>query len=148
MHHFNTLDQRNNRAHLSHVALLASLKILKNLENGNIGSTFCVHLHGGCIFLLYLHYFSGLLENVAFEYVNHPFHVTLIHIPNFKCLEKSTSILVNALVGNFTLLYIFTKLYLYPNGYGIVVIVSFMFATIICYIVTWVYVPWHKLAVT
>ena len=72
---------------------------------------------------------------MAFEYVNHPFHVTLIHIPNFKCLEKSTSILVNALLGNFTLLYIITKLYLYPNGYGIVVIVSLMLLrTIICYI--------------
>ena len=74
------------------------------------------------------------MENVVSEYVNHPFRVTMIHIPNFKCLENSTSILINALVGNFTLLYIITKLYFYPNGYGIVVIVGLMFITIICYI--------------
>ena len=46
-------------------------------------------------------------------------------------MENSTSILVNALVGSFNILY--TKIVFIPNGYGIAVIVGFIFATIICY---------------
>ena len=51
MQHFDTLDQRNARTHISHIALLASLK---NLVIGNGGSTFYVRLHGGCTFLITL----------------------------------------------------------------------------------------------
>ena len=44
--------------------------------------------------------------------------------------------LVNALVGSCirTLLYMISQLDLYPNGYGVLVLVGLMFATIICYI--------------
>ena len=54
MQHFDTLDQRNARTHISHIALLASLKNLV------IGSTFYVHLHGGCTFSSYTMGTSGL----------------------------------------------------------------------------------------
>ena len=48
-------------------------------------------------------------------------------------------ILINALIGSFTVLYVISQLYLYPDQFGLVVLVSLMFATIICYIRTWVY---------
>ena len=42
--------------------------------------------------------------------------------------------MANALVGSFTLPYIISKLYLYLNEYGVVVLVGLMFANSICYI--------------
>ena len=70
------------------------------------------------------------------RYANHPFYVSAIHFLKFYCLKNSTSMYVNTLVGSFTLLYIISKLYLYPNGYGVVVLVGLMF----CYYLlhTWV----------
>ena len=40
---------------------------------------------------------------------------------------------VRALVSNLTLIYMISQLYLYPNEYGVVVLVGFMFATIIIF---------------
>ena len=40
----------------------------------------------------------------------------------------------NALVDSFTLLCIISQLYLYPNRYGVFLLVGLIFATIICYI--------------
>ena len=40
---------------------------------------------------------------------------------------------VRALVSNLTLIYMISQLYLYPNEYGVVVLVGFMFATIITF---------------
>ena len=57
--------------------------------------------------------------------------------------------MVNALIGSFTLLYIYPlKLYLYPNGYGPNVIVGFIYLAlfITLYIIhTWVDVPYIRL---
>ena len=39
--------------------------------------------------------------------------------------------LVNVLVGSFTLLYMISQLYIYPNGYDVLVLMGLMFATII-----------------
>ena len=45
----------------------------------------------------------------------------------FHCLGTPIPFLLNALVGSFTLLYIISKLYLCPYGYGVVVLVGLMF---------------------
>ena len=39
----------------------------------------------------------------------------------------------NALVNSFTVPCIISQLYLYPNRYGVVVLVGLIFTTIICY---------------
>ena len=57
MQHFDTLDQTDAITHVSHIALLVSLK---NLVIGNEGSTFLcrpIHPHGGCTFFVYVLYF-------------------------------------------------------------------------------------------
>ena len=124
------------------------------------GSTFHVHLHGGSTFYVHLHGGSTFYVHSPFfiiacfislqvrclssrifldcwevwylRYANHPFYVLVIHILIFHFHWRTPlPFLVNALVGSFTLL---NRLYLYPNGYGVVVLVGLMFATIICYI--------------
>ena len=65
-------------------------------------------------------HFSEALGNVAIEYADSCLNKSIF---KFYCLEISTSVLKNALVGSFPLLhiYIVSKL---PNGYGTVVIVG------------------------
>ena len=76
---------------------------------------------------------SGLLGSMMFKvYVNYSFLVSVIHILKFNSIIWRTLLLfsVNVLVGS----YIISQLYLYPNGYGVFVLVGLMFATIICYV--------------
>ena len=120
-------------SHISHITLPTSLR---NLVIGNGGSIFLciqspfliitclIHLQA---LMFKLDIFLDCWEVWYLRYANHPFYVSVIHILKFHCLQNSTSFLVNALVGSFTLLYIISKLYLYPNEYGIVVLVSLMF---------------------
>ena len=65
--------------------------------------------------------FSKQPRNVEFRHANIPL---MFHLHSKFCL-KSFSWHLNALVGCFTLLYIISKMYLYPDGYGPAVIVGF-----------------------
>ena len=67
------------------------------------------------------------------RYASHPFHVSVIHILKFHYLENSTSIFGKSHARQLcSTIYDFTIL-LYPNRYGVVVLVGLMFATISCY---------------
>ena len=53
----------------------------------------------------------------------------------FLYLENSTSIFGKCLrLGSFTPSYMISQLYIYPDGYGVLVLVGLMLATIICYV--------------
>ena len=130
-------NQRNTKTHTSHIALLTSLIVNLNVVIGNGGSTvlmFTLHfslLHAKLIpsqaLMLEL---RDCWEMWYLRYANYSFHVSVIHILKSHFWRTPCPILVNALVGSFTL----SQLYLYPNRYGVVVLVGLMFATIICYI--------------
>ena len=112
-------------------------------------------------------YLSGLLGSMVFKVCNSSLSC-LIHILKFHCLENSTSIFgklscliyilkfhclenSTSIFGkyNFTLLYMISQLYLYSNGYSIVVLMGSMFATIICCIVgLWPITKWYIIVVT
>ena len=81
--------------------------------------------------LEFLH-FSKVLGNMLLKVCK--LSISCFSNPHSYVWKISLSFLVNALVGSFTLSYIISQLYLYPNGYGVVVLVGLMFATIINFI--------------
>ena len=68
----------------------------------------------------------------------------------FHCLRNSTSIFVNDLVGSFTLLYIISKLYIHPNGYGVVVLCGFnvLLILFVTYVYLYLITRWYIIVVT
>ena len=153
--------QRNARTHIPHIALLASLK---NLVIWNGGSTFLmstfmegVHFNVHPPYLIIacftplqalmfeFWYLSGLLGSMVFKVCNSSLSC-LIYILKFHCLENSTSIFGKY---NFTLLHMISQLYLYSNGYSVVVLMGSMFATIIyCIVGLWPITKWYIIVVT
>ena len=73
--------------YISHIALPTSDKDLV-IENG--GSTFYVHLHGGCTILMYTLHFS-----LVASYMPHSF----IHSQALMCLVDDSSVLLGSSYG-------------------------------------------------
>ena len=86
------------------------LAILKNLVNGNGGSKFFVShycmLRSFTRFGAWILTFAGLLANMVFKVCKSSLSCFSNSYFKFHCLENSTSIFGNALIGNFILLYI------------------------------------------
>ena len=63
------------------------------------------------------------------RYANQPFHVSVIHILKFHCLESSASIFGKCLGRKLhSTKNIISQLHLYANGHGVVVLVGLMVA--------------------
>ena len=102
--------------------------------------------------MLEFEHFSGLQGSVVFSiYTNCHFHVSVNQILKLHYLENSTSIFGKCISGQFHSIIIsfHNRTYLYPNGYGVVVLVGLMLLLLfVTYVSLWPVTECHIRVVT